>query len=349
MLTRRGRRQTLAALGDLDLSLAGFGTAPEPLLLLALAIVLDLVWPTRRRPGIFDLGAPFASLASRLAQRLHRPGRSQAKWLFRGTFVTLVVMMVAVAVGVAVAYAMAAAPFTWILALFLLLAAIAARPPLEDARALAKALTARDHRAIAVTILGAEAATLDEAALARATAVNLGRRLSAGLLAPAFWFGLAGMPGLFFAVAALATARVLPEESPRFAEFGLAATRLRIAVLILPDLLAALLIAIAAVLTPKASARRACGALTAGRNRYRLPRESLAAAAMAGALDMPVPAQALGKGGGERSAPRWSGDAGAVLRAAAQSDLRRVSYLYGVTCVLTLGAIVLLVLAKFAA
>ena len=334
-------------MGDLDLSLTGFAASPEPLLLLALAIVLDLVWPTRRRPGIFDLGAPFATLASGLAQRLHRPGRSQAKWLFRGTFVTLVVAIVAIAVGVAVAYAMTAAPFAWILALFLLLAAIAARPPLEDARALAKALTTRDYRTTALQVLGAEAATLDEAALARVTAVNLGRRLSAGLLAPAFWFGLAGMPGLFFAVAALATARVLPEDSPRFAEFGLAATRLRIAVLILPDLLAALLIALAALLTPKASAGRAFGALTACRNRYRLPRESLASAAMAGALDMPVPVQALGSG--ERPTPRWSGDAGAVLRAAAQSDLRRVSYLYGVTCLLTLGAIVLLVLAKFAA
>ncbi len=139
---------------------------------------------------------------------------------------------------------------------------------------------------------------------------------------------------------------MLPEDSPRFAEFGLAATRLRIAVLILPDLLAGLLIAVAALLMPKVCAGRAFGAITAGRNRYGLPRESLASAAMAGALGLPVPSQALGKGGG---APRWSGDAGAVLRAAAQSDLRRVSYLYGITCVLTLGAIVLVVLAKFAA
>jgi len=83
------------------------------------------------------------------------------------------------------------------------------------------------------------------------------------------------------------------------------------------------------------------------RNRYRAGGDGVAESALPAALAMPVPVHALARAGTGPSAPRWSGDAGAVLRAAVLADLRRATYLYGVTCVLTVGGIVLLVLAKF--
>jgi adenosylcobinamide-phosphate synthase len=334
--------------GDLDFTLGGFGAAPEPLLLLALAV--DLLLPTGGRRGAFTggLGSPFARLALVLAQRLHRPGRGANTSLFRGALVMFVVVGGAALLGAVVAFAVAAIPFAWIAEIALLVTTLAVRRPLEDTRALAAALGGPHYRDVAVTVLGAEAATLDEAALARAAASHLGRRLTASVLAPVFWFVLAGLPELLFAVAALAAARVLPEESPRFAEFCLAASRLRVAVLILPDVLAGLLVALASLAVPKAAVARAFAAMTSARNHHRLPGEAIAAAAFAGALDMPVPIHALAKAGDAAAPARWSGNAGAVLRAAAHADLRRASYLYGVTCVLVLGAVVLLVLARFA-
>lgn len=232
----------------------------------------------------------------------------------------------------------------------MLIAAISARAGWEDALAVAKALAsnAEESLRVAAPLLGPDAATMDAPALARAMIVRTGDRLASNVIAPVFWFALLGLPGLLVMVAVTAAARAMPEHLSRFEECGMAASRLRAALVLLPAWLAALLVALAAVLTPGASGARALAALGSGGTRFRARGDSITAAALTAAFNIAVPVLTLSKGGAAKPAARWSGDAGAVLCSSAAADLRRVAYLYGVTVLALLAIVAALTLARFA-
>jgi len=138
------------------------------------------------------------------------------------------------------------------------------------------------RRAVA-RIVGRDPDDLDEAGLSRAAIESLAENFSDGVVAPAFWFALLGLPGLFAYKAINTADSMIGHRSPRHRDFGWASARLDDLVNWLPARLSAGAIAVAAPLAGGAisTAFRVVGA---DANNHRSPNAGWPEAAMAGAL-----------------------------------------------------------------
>ncbi|MEX2631656.1 MAG: cobalamin biosynthesis protein [Tistlia sp.] len=181
--------------------------AADPLLLLLAALAAEAYlggldwglkgwsWPWRR----------FAELLRALEQRLDRPERGAVTLAWRGALVAALVLAGALAAGALLGLFTRHYPFAWALELLLLFGALGLRRSHRRARSVLAALE-RDGGAAArealVRLGAAELAPQAVEALPRqglaVTAVTLlERRFADGAVAPALWFGLLGLPGLF--------------------------------------------------------------------------------------------------------------------------------------------------------
>jgi adenosylcobinamide-phosphate synthase len=175
-------------------------------------------------------------------------------------------------------------------------------------------------RAAVAQIVGRDTAALDEAAVARAAIESLAENFSDGVVAPAFWMAIAGLPGAAAYKAINTADSMIGHLSPRHAAFGWAAARLDDFVNLPASRLAALLI-VAAALPDRAPA--AWRAVRRDARRHRSPNAGYPEAAMAGALGL-----ALGGPrhyGGVRVDDALMGDG---RRAATAADIHAALALY---------------------
>ncbi len=143
-----------------------------------------------------------------------------------------------------------------------------------------------DARRTLSTIVGRDTATLTEAEIARAAIESLGENFSDGVVAPAFWLVVGGLPG-GLAYKAINTAdSMIGHRSERYEAFGKAAARLDDLLNLPASRLSALLIVAAALCTKDASARAAWRAVCADARRHASPNAGWPEAAMAGALGL---------------------------------------------------------------
>lgn len=136
-------------------------------------------------------------------------------------------------------------------------------------------------------IVGRDPETLDEPAVCRAAIESLAENFSDGVVAPAFWYALLGLPGLL-AYKMLNTAdSMIGHKSPKYLHFGWASARLDDLANIPPARLSILLIAAGAAVTiGQRSARNARGTALRDHGLHRSPNSGWPEAAMAGALDV---------------------------------------------------------------
>ena len=137
-------------------------------------------------------------------------------------------------------------------------------------------------------IVGRNPETLDEAGVARAAIESLAENFSDGVVAPAFWCAIAGLPGDRASTRPINTAdSMIGHRTARHAAFGWAAARLDDLVNLPASRLSALLLVLAAASTPGASRRRRRGAaVRRDARRHRSPNAGWPEAAMAGALGL---------------------------------------------------------------
>jgi adenosylcobinamide-phosphate synthase len=141
-------------------------------------------------------------------------------------------------------------------------------------------------RAAVAHIVGRDPDALDEAGVARAAIESLAENFSDGVVAPVFWTALGGLAA-GVAYKAINTAdSMLGHRTERLAAFGWAAARLDDLVNLPASRLTALLLAVAAALTPGASAAASLRALRRDAHRHRSPNAGYPEAAMAGALGL---------------------------------------------------------------
>ena len=142
------------------------------------------------------------------------------------------------------------------------------------------------RRAVSM-IVGRDPETLDEPAVCRAAIESLAENFSDGVVAPAFWYALLGLPGLL-AYKMLNTAdSMIGHKSPKYLAFGWASARLDDLANLPAARLSALFVAAGAWW--RFDRRRARNALdTAFRDHglHRSPNSGWPEAAMAGALDI---------------------------------------------------------------
>jgi adenosylcobinamide-phosphate synthase len=99
-------------------------------------------------------------------------------------------------------------------------------------------------RAVAM-IVGRDTAEMDEAAVARAAIESASENLSDGVIAPAFWFLIGGLPGLMLYKITNTADSMIGHRTPRHEQFGWAAARFDDLLNWVPARLTALIIAIA--------------------------------------------------------------------------------------------------------
>ncbi len=164
---------------------------------------------------------------------------------------------------------------------------LAGRSLYDHVAAVARGLSERGlagGRAEVARIVGRDPEQLDEAGVVRAAIESLAENFSDGVVAPAFWYALFGLPGLL-AYKALNTAdSMVGHKSDRHADFGRAAARLDDFANLVPARLSALLICAAAAVLPDASGGRAYAVMVRDASQHRSPNAGWPEAAMAGAL-----------------------------------------------------------------
>ena len=195
----------------------------------------------------------------------------------------------------------------------------------EHVRAVADALAVslEDGRRAVAQIVGRDVSALDEAGVARAAIESLAENFSDGVVAPALFLAVFGLPGALVYKAVNTADSMIGHKSPRHLAFGWAAARLDDLLNLLPARCAAGLIALAAWLLPSASTTDAFRIAQRDAAHHASPNAGWPEAAMAGALGLCL--------GG----PRAYGSvdvAGATLgdgrREATIADIRRALALY---------------------
>ncbi|MDO3443165.1 adenosylcobinamide-phosphate synthase CbiB [Agrobacterium sp. V1] len=177
-------------------------------------------------------------------------------------------------------------------------------------------------------IVGRDPQKLDEAAICRAAIESLAENFSDGIVAPALWLGLLGLPG-GAAYKAINTAdSMIGHRSPRHEAFGWASARLDDLVNLPASRLSGGLFVIAAFFVKGASPRGAIAAIRRDARHHRSPNAGWPEAALAGALGFAlagprsyggqmIEARFMGEGG---RATLVAGDIRAALRLARIAD-----------------------------
>ena len=120
-----------------------------------------------------------------------------------------------------------ALPFGWIWELLIAAILLAQKSLVDHVRAVADALreSLEAGRASVAMIVGRDTAELDEAGVARAAIESAAENLSDGVVAPAFWFFIAGLPGILIYKAVNTADSMVGYMSPNLRAFGWASAR----------------------------------------------------------------------------------------------------------------------------
>ncbi|MBA4777280.1 MAG: cobalamin biosynthesis protein CobD [Rhizobiales bacterium] len=182
-------------------------------------------------------------------------------------------------------------------------------------------------------IVGRDPQKLDEAAICRAAVESLAENFSDGIVAPAFWLGILGLPG-GAAYKAINTAdSMIGHRSPRHEAFGWASARLDGLVNLPASRLSGGLFVVAAFFVKGASPGRAVAAIRRDAHHHRSPNAGWPEAALAGALGFALAGPR--SYGGQMIEARFMGEGGRAALVA--GDIRRALRLVRIADLLLIG------------
>ncbi len=208
---------------------------------------------------------------------------------FRGVIAVVVLLAVVGVAALALQSALLLLPFGFI-AVALAASSLIAQRSLYDhvARVAASLETGgvEAGRNAVSHIVGRDTAALDEAGIARAAIESLAENFSDGVVAPALWLAVGGLPGAALYKAVNTADSMIGHRTPRYAHFGWAAARLDDLLNLPASRLSSLLLAAAAALTSGVSVANAWQAIRRDAPRHRSPNAGYPEAAMAGALGL---------------------------------------------------------------
>ncbi len=320
---------------------------PEPMFLLALALVLDAAlgdmdWLFRHIPHPVVL---IGWLISVLDRKLNR--RGEAAKLVRGAIVVVIVVSVSAGCGWAVHYFAETVPHGWLAELALAGVLLAQRGLYVHVRDVAVALAQGGvvaGRVAVGKIVGRNASTLDEPGISRAAIETLAENFADGVVAPVFWYGLFGLPGMCAYKAINTLDSMIGYKSPQYRSFGMVAARLDDVANWIPARLSGGLIVLAAAFAPACRPTRALRVFWRDSGNHDSPNAGWPEAAMAGALGLALGGPRDYPGGVTKS--QWIGDGDGHLSAKAD-DIRRALVVFTVACVLNGLVVAYLALFSF--
>jgi adenosylcobinamide-phosphate synthase len=261
----------------------------DPLLLLYLGLAIDAVFGEmgplfRRVPHpVVVAGRAIAAFET----RLNRPVRGHRARRARGIFTVVVLVGAAAAVGWGLQRLCRASLAGAAVEALLIGVLIAQRSlydhVLEVGRALVQGGLAAGRSAVS-HIVGRDPLHLDGPGVVRAAIESLAENFSDGVVAPAFWYLVAGLPGLFAYKMANTLDSMIGHKSPRYRAFGWAAARLDDVLNLVPAPIAGALIAAASLFGRDSSGAHAVRIMLRDGRKHRSPNAGWPEAAMAGAL-----------------------------------------------------------------
>ncbi len=288
----------------------------------------DALFRAIRHPVVW-IGAAF----SYVDRNLNRPG--PARRVF-GTLSLLAVLTVVCVLAWALQSLLLPQPGGVLILAILASTLPAQRSLYRHVRAVADALETGGVAAgrVAVAhIVGRDPDRLDQAGIVRAAIESLAENFSDGIVAPAFWGAVLGLPGMAAYKAINTADSMLGHRTERHEEFGWASARLDDLVNLPASRLAALFLILASL------SGAAIRAVLRDARRHRSPNAGWPEAAMAGALGLRLAGPRVYHG--MRVEDSWMGDGSADPT---PSDLRRALALYCRACAIQFAAILVALL-----
>jgi adenosylcobinamide-phosphate synthase len=278
-----------------------------------------------------------------LDEHLNRKRFSPPERRFMGAVALVVTAGLAASAGLAL-HSLFGGSFLGLVILALIASSLLAQKSLEShvasvAESLEKEGLPGGRRAVA-KIVGRDPDSLDEPGVARAAIESLAENFSDGVVAPAFWLAILGLPGAAAYKAINTADSMIGHPSERHRDFGWASARLDDLVNLPASRLSAALIAAAAIFVPDADPGAAWQAARRDAPRHRSPNAGWPEAAIAGALGLALAGPR--RYGGVLVEDHVMGQGG--RREADAGDIRRALALYRVADFLLIGLVALLAL-----
>lgn len=240
-------------------------------------------WAVRR------IGHPvmlFGALIARLDRGLNREEDSFLRRRVSGVVALCVLLALCGGGAVLLTAALHRLPHGWLWEAVAASSLLAQRSLYDHVRAVADGLRLEGlagGRAAVAMIVGRDVSALDRAGVSRAAIESLSENFSDGIVSPALWLLVGGLPGIVLYKAINTADSMIGHRSPRHEAFGWAAARLDDLVNLPGARLSALLIALAAA---GRSGFAALWAAWADAGKHRSPNAGWPEAAMAGALGL---------------------------------------------------------------
>ena len=258
---------------------------------LAAALLLDALigdprWLWARLPHPVAL---LGRLIDRLDGRLNR--RDAGTRRLRGAIVLIAVGALAAAIGWLVAWFCHLLPFGWLIEAFAAAILIAQRDLYDHVRRVARGLKdagIAGGRVAVAHIVGRDPQSLDEAGVARAAVESLAENFADGVVAPVFWFLIAGLPGMAAYKAVNTLDSMIGHRSDTHRDFGFASARVDDLVNWIPARLAALIAVFGACFMAGTSPAEGWRAMRRDAPKHNSPNAGWPEAAFAGALGIAI-------------------------------------------------------------
>ncbi|WP_246714949.1 adenosylcobinamide-phosphate synthase CbiB [Aestuariivirga litoralis] len=223
-----------------------------------------------------------------LDEGLNDPDASPASNRLNGVIALVVLILCCALPGMIAAWILASIPYGWVINV-LIATTLIAQKSLSDhvgevERALGNSLPAA--RLAVGKIVGRDPETLDEKGIAKGALESLAENASDGVVAPALWYAILGLPGLLAYKAINTADSMIGHKSDQYLNFGWASARLDDLVNLPASRLTGLLFAGAARLKGAAPMKAAWAAMWRDAGKHQSPNAGWPEASMAGALGL---------------------------------------------------------------
>lgn len=225
-------------------------------------------------------------LISLLDRHLNAPGATKWEGRIRGAAALVALLAATAAASLTLSATARALPLGWLIEALLAVPLLAQKSLRDHVDAVARGLSqsVENGRSAVAMIVGRDPSQLDESGVSRAALESLGENASDGIVAPAFWLALFGLPGIALYKAINTADSMIGHKSERYLHFGWASARLDDLVNLPASRLTGLLFAGAAWMRSKAEGRNALKAMQRDAPNHVSPNAGWPEAALAGAL-----------------------------------------------------------------
>lgn len=258
------------------------------LLIVVVALVLDALigdpdwlWKRLAHPVVL-----IGTMIGWLDRTLNRDDWSETTKKVAGIVAVLFLIAVAGLVGLLLEAPLRQLPGGWVIAAVLAATLIAQRSLYDHVARVRDAFASgglKEAREKVSLIVGRDPQTLDEAGVCRAAIESSAENFSDGVVAPAFWLALLGLPGLLIYKTINTADSMIGHLTPLHRSFGWAAARLDDVLNLVPARLSGLLIALVAPIV-RGSVKQAIAVMRRDAGKHRSPNAGWPESAMAAAI-----------------------------------------------------------------